>query len=297
MKRIEVGFGRSVFLAAGALVCLLLLTGIAFPQAAFPKAGGIWLSAEARYKLGGARVEELTQSLRRITGFNQLHFTKDGLLVTGYAQSAGSGQSAISGHSESPGQSASSGQSEGSATARQILSCALNSGFVFVIEDHFNSPSVNFGQLNEGLRYEDAMTGVNLVVWRVRLDFKDFREVQAPREVRDSFDVGFTTLHELSHGLGYKDAVKVDELGECEERLNRARAELNLPLRDQYFGDRLRIGRHFISVRLRFRSHPPGVAAGSSRGRAQYLFFMIQSENEDSASATGAATFDCGIVR
>src|SRR5215813_8131589 len=88
--------------------------------------------------------------------------------------------------------------------------------------------SVNFGQLNEGLRYEDAITGLRLMVWRVRLDFDDFREMQASREVRDSFDAGFTALHEMLHGLGYKDAANVYELGECEETLNRARGELGL---------------------------------------------------------------------
>jgi len=49
--------------------------------------------------------------------------------------------------------------------------------------------SVNFGQLNEGLRYEDAITGLRLMVWRVRLDFDDFREMQASREVQASFEV------------------------------------------------------------------------------------------------------------
>src|SRR5215468_6136891 len=211
MKIMEGAPGRSVSFAAGVLAGLFLLTGIAFPQSVYPKSPGVWLSGELGYRLTGAHVEELTQSLRRITGLKELHFERDGSLAIGTAQP------------------------EGSATARQILSRALNSGYVFIIEDHSNSPSVNFGQLNEGLRYEDAITGLRLMVWRVRLDFDDFREMRASREVRDSFDAGFTTLHELLHGLGCKDATSVDELGECEEALNRARAELGLPLRDQYF--------------------------------------------------------------
>src|SRR5262245_17399966 len=269
MTKFEVMAGRSVTIAAGALTGLFLLTEIAFAQSAFPKTPGVWLSGEAGHKPSGARVEELTRSLRRITGFSELHFAKDGSLVIGATQSGGS------------------------ATARRILSCALGSGSVFIIEDHSGSPSVNFGQLNEGLRYEDAITGLRLAVWRVRLDFDDFREMQASREVRDSFDVGSTTLHELSHGLGYKDATGGDELGECEETLNRARAELGLPLRDQYFGYEMRMARHLVAVRLRFRS-APRVSAGPARARTQYLFFMIQSGDEQQTAPAGSAVFDCG---
>jgi len=273
MKSFEVITRRSVFIATGAMAGLFLLTGIAFAQSAFPKTPGVWLSGEAGYKTSGARVEELTRSLRRITGFSELHFAKDGSLVIGAEQS------------------------EGSATARRILSCSLKSGSVFIIEDHSGSPSVNFGQLNEGLRYEDAITGLRLTVWRVRLDFDDFHEMQASREVRDSFDAGFTTLHELLHGLGYKDAASVDELGECEETLNQARAELGLPLRDQYFGEALRMARRYVSVRLRFRSNAPQVSAGSDRARTQYLFFMIQSDFEQRVAPAGMAAFDCGKLR
>jgi hypothetical protein len=273
MINFEVITRRSVFIATGAMAGLFLLTGIAFAQSAFPKTPGVWLSGEAGYKTSGARVEELTRSLRRITGFSELHFANDGSLVVGDAQS------------------------EGSATARRILSRSLKSSSVFIIEDHSGSPSVNFGQLNEGLRYEDAITSLRLTVWRVRLDFADFREMQASREVRDSFDAGFTALHELLHGLGYKDAASVDELGECEETLNQARAELGLPLRDQYFGEALRMARRYVSVRLRFRSNAPQVSAGSDRARTQYLFFMIQSDFEQRVAPAGMAAFDCGKLR
>ena len=117
--------------------------------------------------------------------------------------------------------------------------------------------------------------------------------MRASREVQASFDVGFTTLHELLHGLGYKDATKVDELGECEETLNRSRAELDLPMRDQYFGDALRLARHFVSVRLRFRSDQPRVPATPVRRRTQYLFFTVQSDYEQQSLPAGMATLDC----
>jgi hypothetical protein len=254
---------------------MFLLAGIAFAQRVFEKTPGVWLSGDG-HKPTVAHVEELARSLRRISGFSELHFAKDGSLALGAAQSA---QSA---------------PSRGSAAARRILSSSLGSGLVFIIEDHSGSPLVNFGQLNEGLRYEDATTGLRLTIWRVRLDFDDFREMQASRELRDSFDVGFTALHELLHGLGYKDPASVDELGECEEALNRARAELALPLRDQYFGDELRMARHFVSVRLRFRSENAQTSARAARGRIQYLYFMIQSGPEKQSTPAGAAAFDCG---
>ncbi|HEY8462367.1 MAG TPA: hypothetical protein VIM99_18415 [Blastocatellia bacterium] len=266
MTKFEAMARRSASIAAGAAVVLSLLTGIAFAQP-FQRTPGVWLSG-GEHKLTGAHVEELARSLRRISGFSELHFAKNGSLALGAAQSAPSG---------------------GSATARRILSRSINSGFVFIIEDHSGSPLVNFGQLDEGLRYEDAMAGLRLTVWRVRLDFDDFRAMQASPEVRDSFDVGFTTLHELLHGLGYKDAASVDELGECEEALNQARAELALPLRDQYFGDEVRMGQRFVSVRLRFRSKKTPSSAGG-RARTQYLFFMVYAGPKQ---RTGSA-FGCG---
>jgi hypothetical protein len=273
MTKFDVMARRSVSIAAGAAVVLYLLTGIAFAQQAFQKTPGVWLSG-GEYKPTDAHIKELARSLRRISGFSELHFANDGSLELGAAQSAESAQSI------------------GSAVARRILSRSVNSGLVFIIEDHSGSPLVNFGQLNEGLRYEDAITGLRLMVWRMRLDFDDFREMQASREVRDSFDVGFTALHELLHGLGYKDAASADELGECEETLNHARAELALPLRDQYFGDELRMSRHFVSVRLRFRSEKTQSSAGSTRSRTQYLFFMVHTSPEQQPRPA----LDCGNV-
>jgi hypothetical protein len=272
MKKFKAIARRSVSIAAGAALALFLFTGIAFAQTSFQKAPGVWLSGD-EYKPTGAHVEELERSLRRISGFSELHFADDGSLALGTAQSA---------------------QSRGSAAVREILSRSLGAGLVFIIEDHSGSPLVNFGQLNEGLRYEDAITGLRLMVWRVRLDFDDFREMQASREVRDSFDAGFTILHELLHGLGYKDAASDDELGECEETLNQAREELALPLREQYFGDELRMARHFVSVRLRFRSRKTQSSAGSVRTRIQYLFFMVQSSPDQQTAPAGLAAFDCG---
>src|SRR5262249_24831017 len=124
--------------------------------------------------------------------------------------------------------------------------------------------------------------------------FDDFREMQASREVRESFDAGFTTLHELLHGLGYKDPTSFKELGECEEALNQARAELALPLRDQYFGDELQMARQFVAVRLRYRNYKTRASTGSTRARIQYLFFMVNTNPGQCVAPAGVAVFDCG---
>jgi hypothetical protein len=145
--------------------------------------------------------------------------------------------------------------------------------------------------------YEDASTGLRLLVWRVRLDFRDFREMQASREVRNSFDVGFTMLHELLHGLGYKDAASLEEVGECEEMLNRARAELGLPLRDQYYGETLRIAPTVLSVRLRFRAGARSATPAGQRvrRRTSYLFFLLP--HGYTPLTDGAAALDCARSR
>ncbi len=216
--------------------------------------GGTWCSDDPRYALTMPQREQLTNSLRQMTGWKQLQFTAEGALVTG--------DSAVS--------------EGGSALARKVWLMARQSGFRFVIEDHSGSPDVNFGQLDEGTNYFDVRRNLKLEIWRVRLDFLDFTQMQTTPEVRESFDPGFTLLHELLHGLGYKDTRVPGELGECEQLVNRIRAELGLPQRLQYHGEIIRLSRWIASVRLRFRSLIPASAndAGKMRWKNQYLYFL-----------------------
>lgn len=248
MKNFAVLAGRSV----SAFMGLILLAESATAQLLASRAPGIWRNTEASYQLTAAYEEQLVLSLRQITGLTNLHFTADGALVLGNVTAA----------------------TTGSAAARRILANALGSGFVFIIENHSGSSSVNFGQLDEGTDYEDMATQLRLLIWRVRLDFTDFAQMQASREVRASFNVGFTMLHELLHGLGLQDATRIDEVGECEELVNETRAELGLPLRDQYFGEPMQLASKLTSVRLRFRSGA-AAAAPPARSRTQYLFFLL----------------------
>ena len=165
--------------------------------------------------------------------------------------------------------------------ARQILLCALGSREVFIIEDYCGSPSVTFGQMDEGTNYEDMQAQCQFLIWRVRLDFDDFRDMQASPEVRESFNAGFTMLHELLHGLGYRDANSPEEIGDCERLVNQVRAELELPLRDQYFAEPLRITPKIFTVRLRFReaNTKKSLLNKQTRRRSHYLFFMLPSDS------------------
>lgn len=226
----------------------LILSGcdLSTVRAAVPTIPGIWCSTELGRTLSTEQRQLLTRSLSRITGWEKIQFSAYGSLVLDEVADAKSG----------------------SSIARQILTEVLRSGSVFIIEDHSKSGSVDFGQLDEGTVYEDGER--RCMIWRVRVDFDDFRQIQAPTEVRASFDEGFLLLHEMLHGLGLKDTTQVGEIGECESLLNRVRAELKLPLRDDYFGQALHIAPSVILARLRFRSR----SSGNTRWKWHYLYFL-----------------------
>ena len=249
MKTLVKNSGRSVSTWARLLPGLMaLFLGMANSAMAMDVKGpGVWLSNEKQLALSKSQKEQLRQNLQQITGLTELQFLENGQLQLG----------SVSESSES---------GDGSAAARQILQRAIDSGYVFFIEDHSDSPDVNFGQLDEGTLYEDESASRKFLIWRVRLDFDDFRKMSAPRQVRESFSVGFTVLHELLHGLGHRDAQILTEVGECEEQVNKARLELSLPTRDQYFAAQQKITGNFFTYRLKFRDH--------SRRRDEYLFFM-----------------------
>ena len=129
------------------------------------------------------------------------------------------------------------------------------------------------------MNYFDPRTNIKLDIYHVRLDFEDFKHMQAAPEVRDAFDAGFTLLHELLHGLGLQDTGIPDELGDCEQLVNKIRADLGVPLRDQYLGETLLRTPWFRTVRLRFkRSASNGKAP--ARTKKYYLFFVMNPESE-----------------
>jgi hypothetical protein len=111
------------------------------------------------------------------------------------------------------------------------------------------------------------------------LDFADFQNMEAAPEVRAAFDEGFAFLHELLHGLGLQDTGTHNEIGDCEQIVNKIRADLGLPLRDQYLGDLLSITPKIKTVRLRFKSQQVS-GKTVSRWKNQYLFFAFYAESE-----------------
>ena len=162
---------------------------------------------------------------------------------------------------------------QGSAAARRIIEAVGQRPDVFWIENHARSERVNFGQLNEGLDYEDLQSGRRCTVWQVRLDLADFAALQAPRSVRSAFEVGFIFLHELLHGLGYQDAHSWEAVGECEETINRIRGELGLPIREHYFAESFELARGFVSAKLLFKRFTP-----KGKARTEWLFFKPGTE-------------------
>ncbi|MBO0722265.1 MAG: hypothetical protein J2P41_15675, partial [Blastocatellia bacterium] len=120
-----------------------------------PFSAGIFCNRENSHKVSAAHEDELVRSLRRITGLKKLSFAADGsLLPVNLAESE-----------------------EGSSVARQIIFCALGSGKTFVIEDYSGSRSVLFGQMDEGTDFENIETKERRDIWRLRIDFEDFREI------------------------------------------------------------------------------------------------------------------------
>lgn len=226
---------------------LLMSWQTASARELWPVKAGIYSSNEAGRALTAAQKEELVESLRRITGWADVRFLDDGALKLGEVLTGATG----------------------SPTARRLLQRAVNAGFVFLIEDHSGSEAVNFGQLDEGTRYERWGTGVCFTIFRLRLDFADFRAIKAGPQVRASFDAGFTLLHELLHGFGYHDTSEPGAVGQCEEIINRIRAELGLPLRDQYLPDVIPVTSHHLILRLRFRHR-----GNREKPQQHYLFFV-----------------------
>ena len=246
-------------------LCFVVDEAGAFARGVVITKPGIWCERKSpRRSLSSPHEQRLVASLVSITGFCELHFGQGGELLLGDTSKVMGGAEA----------------------ARQILQRVLGSSNAFVIEDCSGSDYINFGQVVEDAVFENA-DGTRLDIWRVRIDFNDFQHVQAPADVRASFDEGFILLHELLHGLGYADASGDDEIGQCETRVNQARRELGLPQRDHYFVSPVRVTDTLASARIRFRSAP---ASRIHRGvEWQYLYFLVRSESRHTAGVNSAA--------
>lgn len=176
--------------------------------------GGVRNSPGPR-RLNSKQQSLVLKSLREKTGLADLLFDKDGFL-----------------HAADPLR-----YIGGSAAARDLLLAALASDQAFDLEAHPRAPHVAFARLGPATSYQSRLTGAQIDVAPVELDFDDFSHLRGDKHAIAAFDIALVILHELAHGvLGLRDVRgESDPLGECEAYINIIRRELNLPERQHYF--------------------------------------------------------------
>lgn len=180
--------------------------------------------------------EELSKSLRTITGWATLHFDEQGVLQLGSEESI-----------------------TGSAGARSLLSRAVSGDQYIVIEDASSRSDVAFCRVVPA-RWLTA--GIKVPAFVVLIDFADFRQLIGDDKARAAFNVGWGMLHELDHVVAdSKDSDDHGLVGECETHINKMRRELGLPLRVDYFytETNLKADPNFNNklVRLAFEQYDP----------------------------------------
>jgi len=200
--------------------CLLLTILCALSQVVFAAPGdparpqaGLRNSSGSR-RLSASQLQKALESLRHKTGFLEMRFDESGFLTLGdRTRFAG-----------------------GSATARELLIATVDGRVAIELEAHDNSSHIAFAHITAGTVYTNFRTGARIEARQAQLDFSDFAELRGEPEVIAAFDLGFAILHELVHGVcGLRDAVsEMNELGACDEMINRMRRELNLPERQGY---------------------------------------------------------------
>lgn len=154
---------------------------------------------------------QLTNKLRKITGWSKLTFADDGTLIIDGSDS-----------------------SRGSKSARNLLTKAVSGKNVIVIEDASSRADLAFCRVVPG-RWTNG-NSAKLPAYVVLVDFTDFDQIVGDDKAREAFDVGWAVLHELDHVVANsEDFDGDDELGECEAHINTMREELGLPLRAGYF--------------------------------------------------------------
>jgi hypothetical protein len=252
-------------------ICLLLTILCALSQAVFaapsdparPQAG--LRNSSGSRRLGASQLRKVLDGLRHKTGFLEMRFDESGLLTLGdRARFVG-----------------------GSATARELLIATVDGRVAIELESHDYSPHIAFAHITPGVIYASSRTKERIEVRQVRLDFSDFAELRGAREVIAAFDLGFAALHELAHGvLGLRDAVgETAQLGECDERINRMRRELNLPERRGYSP---RIESVFEFSRTARRAELVFARERGQSGRARTERFYLYWDADRVASATQA---------
>jgi len=157
------------------------------------------------------RRNELATKLRRITGWNDLHFDRSGGLQGGYSAAVG-----------------------GSKTAREFIARVIRGPAVVVLEDASKNPDVAFSRVSSGRWIKDSDARPTAYV--VQIDFSDFEQVTGDERALEAFNVGWGLLHELDHAVNDStDTSLLNQAGECEAQINQMRRECNLPERANYY--------------------------------------------------------------
>lgn len=164
-----------------------------------------------RENISSSRRTELATKLRKITGWNDLHFDRNGGLQGGHYAAVG-----------------------GSKTAREFIARVIRGPAVVVLEDASKSAEVAFSRVNPGRWTKDSDARPTAYV--VKIDFSDFEQVTGDERALEAFNVGWGLLHELDHAVNDStDTSVLNETGECEAHINQMRRECNLPERANYF--------------------------------------------------------------
>ena len=214
------------------------------------------LSNSGSRPLTAKQLQSLLEGLRMKTGLMEMQFDETGLLRLG-------DRAHIVG---------------GSATARALVFAAAESLDSFRLENHKQSPTIAFVQIEATEDFVDAAE-IKHVIWNLRFDFQDFVQLRGGREVIATFDPAMNLLHELGHGvLKLSDAVShADPLGECERHINQIRRELRLPERQSYAPE------NKLAV-------PPGNTAQSIQ--AEMIFVLKDPGKRENKSRSFSLSFE-----
>jgi len=199
-----------------------------------------------RENVSAAHRNELVSKLEKITGWKALRFESDGRLsIEGVDPLLGS------------------------KGARKLLTDAAFGSSAIVLEDASSRGDVAFCRVVPG-KWRDGQ--LSRPAYVVLIDFTDFGHLVGDKQVRAAFDVGWAVLHELDHIVMESEDTELDgHVGECEDHINRMRAEVGLPLRANYFfrETSLRVDPNFHTrfVRLPFEQRD----ASSARTKRYWL--------------------------
>jgi hypothetical protein len=219
------------------------------------------------------QLQAIVVSLREKTGLPGLEFGEDGFLRLGNDTVL----------------------SEGSKSARDLLLAALNGDLAFDLENHSRSHEIAFARCGSPISFQSRMSGSQIEMVPLELDFTDFDKLRGDKQVKKSFDYGIVILHELAHGaLRLSDARTRDEgPGDCENYINIIRRDLGLPERQHYFARVIERSSGSTTGATTRTAELVFLKASTVEGREKKEFFILSWE----ASVVGQIKSQSGIPR